>query len=124
MIVEDCEGATVGRHRVVVKVAADDRSQPFPLEGDRLMSPLSQFLLDFLEFRPHAVASRLPVEQEVALERLAADEGEPQEVEGFRLGEPAFFAADRRVAAELVLSGCSDSANSSNLARIASRNRR
>jgi hypothetical protein len=62
---------------MVVKVAADDRSQPFPLEGDCLMSSLSQFLLDFLEFRPHAVASGLPVKQEVALERLAADEGEP-----------------------------------------------
>ena len=39
----------------------------------------SQFLLDFLEFRPHAVASGLPVKQKVALDRPAADEGEPQE---------------------------------------------
>ena len=34
MVVEDREGATIGRHRVVIKVAADDRSQPFPLDGD------------------------------------------------------------------------------------------
>jgi hypothetical protein len=61
MIVEDREGATIGRHRVVIKVAADDRSQPFPLERDCLMSPPSQFLRDFLEFCPHAV-SRLFVE--------------------------------------------------------------
>ena len=33
MVVEDREGATIGRHRMVVKVAADDRSQPFPLKG-------------------------------------------------------------------------------------------
>ena len=50
MVVEDREGATIGRHRMVVKVAADDRSQPLPLEGDCLMPPLSQFLLDFLGF--------------------------------------------------------------------------
>src|ERR1700733_8260261 len=105
MVVEDREGATIGRHRMVVKVAADDRSQPFPLEGDCLMSSLSQFLLDFLVFRPHAVASGLPVKQEVALERLAADEGEPQEVEGFRLAEPTPFASDRRMAAELDQAG-------------------
>src|ERR1700689_1706391 len=100
MVVEDREGATIGRYRMVIKVAADDRSQPFPLEGDCLMSSLSQFLLDFLECRPHAVASGLPVEQEVALERLAADEGER-----FRLAEPAPFASDRRVAAELDQAG-------------------
>jgi hypothetical protein len=105
MVVEDREGTTIGRHRMVVKVAADDRSQPFPLEGDCLVSPLSQFLLDFLEFRPHAVASGLPVEQEVALEGLAADEGESQEVEGFRFTEPAPFASDRRMAAELDQAG-------------------
>src|ERR1700730_3842436 len=101
MIVEDREGATIGRHRIVVEVAADDRSQPFPLEGDCLMSALSQFLLDFLELRPHAVASGLPMEQEVALERLATDEGEPQEVEGFRLAEPAPFASGCRMAGAL-----------------------
>jgi hypothetical protein len=36
----------------------------------RLLRPAgapSQFLLDFLEFRPHAVASGLPVKQKVAL---------------------------------------------------------
>jgi hypothetical protein len=105
VVVEDREGATIGRHRVVVKVAADDRSQPLPLEGDCLMPPLSQFLQDFLEFRPHAVASGLPVEQEVALERLAADEGEPQEVEGFRFAEPSPRATFRRKASELDQSG-------------------
>ena len=100
MVVEDREGATIGRHRMVVEVAADDRSQPLSLKGDCLMSSPSQLLLDFLEFRPHAVASGLPVKQEAALERLAADEGESQEVEGFRLTEPAPFASDRRMAAE------------------------
>ena len=105
MVVENRGGATIGRYRMVVKVAADDRSQPFPLEGDCLMSPLSQFLPNFLEFCPHAVASGLPVEQKVALERLAADEGEPQKIEGFRLAEPAPFASDRCMAAELDQAG-------------------
>ena len=105
MVVEDREGATIGRHRMVVKVAADDRSQPFPLKGDCLMSSPSQFLLDFLEFCPHAVASGFPMKQEVALERLAADEGEPQEVEGFRFAEPTALASDRRMAAELDQAG-------------------
>ena len=76
MVVEHREGATIGRHRVVVKVAADDRSQPFPLEGDCLMSPLSQFLLDCLEFRPHAVAPGLSFERDVAPSALAADESQ------------------------------------------------
>jgi hypothetical protein len=93
------------RHRVVVKVAADDRSQPLPLIGDCLVSSPSQFLLDFLELRPHAVGSGLPVEQKVALARFAADEGEPQEVEGLRLAEPAPFASDRSVAAKLDQAG-------------------
>src|SRR5882672_9137037 len=56
--------ATVGRHRVVIEVPGDDLSQPFPLLRDRLMHAPSQLLFDFLELRPHAVATGLTLDLE------------------------------------------------------------
>jgi hypothetical protein len=44
---------------------------------DGLMPTLPQLLLHFLELRLNAVASRLPMKQELPLSRLATDEGEP-----------------------------------------------
>ena len=41
-----------------------------------LVHPTSQFLRDRLEFRPHAVATGLPLEQEVAPSAMAADESQ------------------------------------------------
>jgi hypothetical protein len=41
---------TVGRHGVVVEVALDDLSQPFPLDRDRLMLSPTQLLLDACSF--------------------------------------------------------------------------
>jgi hypothetical protein len=46
---------TVGRYGVVVEVAFDDLSQPFPLDRDRL-PVLPQFLFDDLQLCPHAIA--------------------------------------------------------------------
>ena len=57
----------------------------------------SQFLLDLLELRPHAVPPGLPLSWNLPRRELAADEGEAQEVEGLRLAEPC---AARRSAAK------------------------
>jgi hypothetical protein len=87
---------TIGRHRAVVKVSGDDPIQPFSLHGNRLMSASSQFLFDGLQLRSHAVTLGFPFDLEFASARLAADEGEAQEIEGLRLAQPAlpaFFAA-------------------------------
>src|SRR6266540_2475115 len=99
------ERANVGRHSMVVEVADDDLPQPFPLYGDWLVHPPSQPFLDHPELRPHAVASGLPMNQELAPAGFAADEGEAQEVEGLRFAESAPFAIGRREAAELDQAG-------------------
>src|SRR5580704_7197399 len=96
---------TVGRHGEVVEVSAHDLPQPFPLDGSWLVHAPSQFLFDGFQFRPHAVAPGLPLDEELAPARLAADEGEAQEVEGLRLAEPALLAVRRREAAELDQAG-------------------
>src|SRR5215207_1136539 len=69
------------------------------------MQPPSQLLLDLRELRPHAVAPGFSAEQELALPRPAADEGEAQEGEGLRLAETTPGALDRREAAELDQAG-------------------
>jgi hypothetical protein len=63
--------------------------------------PSPQLLLDLRELRRHAVAAGFPVDQEVAPARGAADEGEAQEGEGFRLAEAAPLAVSGRMAPEL-----------------------
>jgi len=61
MMPEYLECPTVGRHCVVIEVAADNPSQPLPLLGDRLVHAPSQLLLDLLELRSHAVRSGFPL---------------------------------------------------------------
>ena len=101
MVPERVQSTSVGRHGVVVEVAADDMPQPFPLYGDRLVHAPPHLLFDHPELCPHAVPPGLPFELEFALAGFAADEGEAQEVEGLRLAEPAPLAAFRRKASEL-----------------------
>ena len=55
MMPEYLQCSTVGRHCVVVEVAADNPAQPPPLFRDRLVHAPSHLLLDLLELRPHAV---------------------------------------------------------------------
>src|SRR5262252_10398596 len=98
VVPEHRQCAAVGRHRMVVEVAADDPSQPLPLLGDRLMHASPHLLFDHLELRPHAVPPGLPFDLEFVLTSLAADEGEAQEVEGLRLAKPTPLAAFRRKA--------------------------
>src|SRR5215813_3321287 len=61
-------------NRVIGKVAPDDLPQPTSLLGYRLVHALTQLLLDLLEFRLHAVAPALSMYEELAPERLSADE--------------------------------------------------
>jgi hypothetical protein len=71
---EPDECSTVCRHCVIFKEAGYDLPQPFPLFGERLMPTPSHFLLDFLELRPHAVATGFSLQREEAAARLSADE--------------------------------------------------
>jgi hypothetical protein len=89
MMMERCQCMTVRRHGGVSKEFAYDLPQPLPLFPDRLMSPPQQLLPDLLELDPHAVARRLPTEQEPALFRLAADKGKTRESQGLRLARSA-----------------------------------
>src|SRR5690349_6175994 len=90
---------------MVGEEAGHDPPQPEPLDGDRLVPPSPQLLLDRPEPRPHAVAPALPLDLEAATARGAADEGEAQEGEGLRLAEPARSASGRRTTAELDQAG-------------------
>ena len=93
MVAERRQCPAIGRHGMVVEEAGDDLPQPPSLLGDRLMHPSPQFLLDLQELCPHAVAPGFPAEQELTLARLSANEGEAQEVEGFRFCEPELGAS-------------------------------
>ncbi|WP_430649665.1 hypothetical protein [Bradyrhizobium retamae] len=69
------------------------------------MPPSSHLILNLAEFRLYAVASRLPLEQEAASARCAADEAEPEDIEGLRLAESAPLAIGRSAAAKLDQAG-------------------
>jgi hypothetical protein len=86
---------------VIFKESGYDLPQSFPLIGDRLVPTPSHFLLDFLELRPHAVATGFSLQCEPAAARSSADEREPQECEGFRFAKAAPSALDRGEAAKL-----------------------
>src|SRR5207302_10825627 len=100
-VAECAQCANVGRHCVVVEVAFDDMAQPLTYVGKWQVHAPSQLLADCLQLRPHAVRPGLPLDQEATLARFAADEGEAEEVEGFRLAEPSPFAVLRRKPSEL-----------------------
>src|ERR1700687_5546780 len=95
----------VGRHGVVSEIAGDDLAEPFPGLRDRHVPSLSQPFLDLPQLRAHAVATRLPLDLEIASPGFAADQHEPQKVEGLRLAEPTLLAVLRRMAAELDQAG-------------------
>src|SRR3954452_18765104 len=89
MVPEGTQSPVIGRDGVIVEEAGHDLSEPRSLDRDRLMPSPPQLLLDVLELRPHPVAAGLAHEQELALARLAADEGETEEVEGVRFAKAA-----------------------------------
>ena len=67
---DQCTG--IGRHGVVVEVAADDPSQPLPLRGDRLVHALPHLLFNYnhLELRLQAVRPGHRISVAQALERI------------------------------------------------------
>src|SRR2546421_9438817 len=65
-VAERPQCVNVGRHCMIVEVAANDVAQPFTHNCDRLVHAPSEFLLDRLELRLHAVAPGFPFDQEFA----------------------------------------------------------
>ncbi len=90
---------------MVREESSDYLRQPAPLLGDRLVHPPPQLLLDLPELGPHTVPPGFPLEQKRAPAATAADEGEPQKIEGFRFTEPSPLAPGRRTAAKLDQAG-------------------
>ena len=88
---------------MVGEVACYDLTQPSPLFRDWLVHASPECLFDVQEPRPHPVAPGFPAKKELVPAVAAADEGEAQEVEGFRLPEPAPGAIGRSKAAKLEL---------------------
>ena len=85
MVPEGRKCATIGRHRVVREIAGNHLLQPPPLHGKRLVHAPPKLRLDLPVLRPHAVEAGLPLDEEVALPRAAADQGEAEKGEGLRL---------------------------------------
>src|SRR6201993_3362463 len=102
---EPQQSSKVCRHCMVGKEARDDLLEPLPLFGDRPVHTPSQFSFDLLEFRLHAIASAVSMDQERSSARLAADQSKAQEVEGLRFAKPALLSLGRRTAAKLNQSG-------------------
>ena len=63
---EGCNGATVGRHCVVVEEPDDDLPEPLALIGGGIMHARTQLLLYLLQLRPYAVTAALPPDEELA----------------------------------------------------------
>src|SRR6478736_7006921 len=102
---EGAQCREVGRHGVIREEAPHHLRQPSSLFGNGLMHPPSQFLLDLRELCPHAITPGSPFKEEFAPSGLTADVGEPQELEGLRLSEPAPGASVYRMATKLDQAG-------------------
>src|SRR6476646_7036048 len=72
MVPEHVQCPRIGRHCVVVEVAADDVPQPLSLFGDWLMHAPPHLRFDHLELRMHAVSPGFPFDLEFALPRCFA----------------------------------------------------
>src|SRR6516162_4378713 len=73
VMAECSDRCRVGWHGVIREIASDNLRQPAPLFGDRLVHPVSHFLLDLLELAPHAVSPGFPLEEEFAMTGTSAD---------------------------------------------------
>src|SRR4051794_28993219 len=127
MVPERVQCTRIGRHGVIVEVAAHDPLQPSPLLGDRLVHALPQLVLDHPQLRLHAVPPAPPPKLEFTCMGVPASEGEALKSKVSGLPSPSRL---RRSAAKppnsinRVFSGCSDNANSRNRSRISSRKHR
>src|SRR5579864_5284759 len=61
-IAEGLKPFPVAGNRVIVEVALHDRPQPLPRLWNRIVHSLPQLLPDFLQFRAHPLAYRLPLD--------------------------------------------------------------
>src|SRR5262245_48203264 len=105
VIQERFQRVPVGWDGVIGEKPSDDLLEPSPLFGDRLMHAPSQLLLDSPELSPHAIATGLSLDEELARTVAFADERKAQEVEGLRLTKPTSGAPVRREAAKLDQTG-------------------
>jgi integrase len=105
VVAECADRRAVRRHGVVCEITGDDLAEPFPGVRDRQVPSLPQPFLDLPQLGAHAVATRLPLDLEIAPPGFAADQHEAQELEGLRFAEPTLLAILRRMAAELDQAG-------------------
>ena len=75
---------------MIVEVALHDRPQPLPRLRNRIVPALPQLLPDFLQFRAHPLAYRLPPHGEVpGCPGPPTPMGESQKIERLRLPSPS-----------------------------------
>jgi hypothetical protein len=74
---ERTERPAVCRNCKVGEMPENDLPQPSPLFRDWMVHSAPQLLLNVQEFRPHAIAPRLPFELEGSTARFSADERKP-----------------------------------------------
>src|ERR1039457_816500 len=88
-IAERLKPFPVAGNRVIVEVALHDRPQPLPRLRNRIVHALPQLLPDFLQFRAHPLAYRLPLHGEApGCPGLPTHVGESQKIERLRLAFP------------------------------------
>src|SRR4029450_7225213 len=105
LVVEGLYGVEVQGHRVVVDVPTDDRGQPLPHLGNRVVPAPAEGLLDLPQLGPNPLAHGLPHQRETPFPRLAANVRKAEEGERLGLAPCVPLAVLRRVAAELDQAG-------------------
>src|ERR1022692_1996109 len=89
-IAERLKPFPVAGNRVIVEVALPDRPQPLPRLRNRIVHALPQLLPDFLQFRAHPLAYRLPLHGEApGCPGPPTHVGESQKIERLRLAFPS-----------------------------------
>ena len=98
---EHAEGIRVARYRVIVEVALNDRLEPLPGYGHRIVHALPEFLFDFCQFPPKALANRVTLHRKVPVPVLSADVRKSQKIERFGLSFSSSFPVLLGKSAEL-----------------------
>src|SRR5437660_5236307 len=105
-ISECLKSLPVAGNRVIVEVALHDRPQPLPRLRNRIVHPLPQLLPDFLQFRAHPFAYRLPFDGKAPRRPGPPTHmGESHKIERLRLPFPSPFPVALRESPDLDHSG-------------------
>src|ERR1022692_1222985 len=89
-IAERLKPFPVAGNRVIVEAALPDRPQPLPRLRNRIVHALPQLLPDFLQFRAHPLAYRLPLHGEApGCPGPPTPVGESQSIERLTLALPS-----------------------------------